>query len=161
MLSDSDRYQLSKMMEQNNVVDKTDQIRESKHSGKLKENIESLLRIKKENPTLDKNQLEPLVLAECYFLFAEYMELYNLLMKEGMDFNILFQLLDVLKEIEDGKCDQQEGSFKVGTLLKEIYIDSKLAETKKRDALYKSEPILEPKVINWLEYKNNCTYYDK
>lgn len=150
MLSESDRYQLSKMS--NEFVDKTEEIRASKNSSKLRENIIHLLRIKQENPGLSKKDLEPLILTECHFLFYEYMELYNLLLKEDMDPTILFQLLDVLKDIEDGKCDQTEGSVRVGTLLKEIYIDQKLAETRKRDALYSTEPI-KPKAIHWKDYK--------
>ena len=136
----------------NEFVDKTEEIRASKNSSKLRENIIHLLRIKQENPGLSKKDLEPLILAECHFLFYEYMELYNLLLKEDMDPTILFQLLDVLKDIEDGKCDQTEGSVRVGTLLKEIYIDQKLAETRKRDALYSTEPI-KPKAIHWKDYK--------
>jgi hypothetical protein len=81
------------------------------------------------------------------------MELYNLLLKEDMEPSILFQLLDVLKDIEDGKCDQTEGSVRVGTLLKEIYIDSKLAETKKRDEQYASPEPMKPKIISWKDYK--------
>jgi len=153
MLSESDRYQLSKMS--NEFVDKTEQIRASKNSIKLRENIIAFLRIKKENPGLPKADLEPLILAECHFLFYEYMELYNLLLKEDMDPSILFQLLDVLKDIEDGLCDQTEGSVRVGTLLKEIYIDQKLAETRKRDALYASPEPMKPKAIHWKDYKEN------
>jgi len=151
MLSESDRYQLSKMS--NEFVDKTEQIRESKHSGPLRENILALLPIKKENPGLSKVELEPLVLSECHFLFYEYMELYNLLLKEDMDPAILFQLLDVLRDIEEGKCDQMEGSVRVGTLLKEIYIDHKVAETRKRDALYPTSEPVKPKSIHWKDYK--------
>jgi hypothetical protein len=155
MLSESDRYQLSKMS--NQFVDKTEQIRESKHSIKLRENIISLLRIKKENPGLSKADLEPLILNECYFLFYEYMELYNLLLKEDMDSSILFRLLDVLKDIEDGLCDQTEGSVRVGTLLKEIYIDHKLSETRKRDELYATPEPVPPKPIHWKEYKEKIS----
>ena len=151
MLSESDRYQLSKMS--NEFVDKTEEIRASKNSIQLRENIVNLLRIKKENPGLPKADLEPLILAECHFLFYEYMELYNLLLKEDMDPSILFHLLDVLKDIEDGKCDQTEGSVRVGTLLKEIYIDQKLSETRKRDALYASPEPMKPKAIHWKDYK--------
>ena len=97
MLSESDRYQLSKMS--NEFVDKTEEIRASKNSSKLRENIIHLLRIKQENPGLSKKDLEPLILSECHFLFYEYMELYNLLLKEDMDPTIIFQLLDVLKDI--------------------------------------------------------------
>jgi hypothetical protein len=155
MLSQSDRYQLSKMTDQ--FVDKTEQIRASKNSTKLRENILALLRIKQENPTLEKKDLEPLVLAECHFLFYEYMELYNMLLKEDMDTAILFQLLDVLKDIEDGKCDQTEGSVRVGTLLKEIYIDGKLAETRKRDAMYATPEPMKPKAIHWTDYKKKIS----
>jgi hypothetical protein len=155
MLSESDRFQLSKMS--NEFVDKTEQIRESKHSGPLRENILALLRIKKENPGLSKVELEPLVLAECHFLFYEYMELYNLLLKEDMDPAILFQLLDVLRDIEEGKCDQMEGSVRVGTLLKEIYIDHKVAETRKRDALYPTSEPVKPKTIHWKDYKEKMS----
>jgi hypothetical protein len=70
-----------------------------------------------------------------------------------MEPSILFQLLDVLRDIEDGKCDQTEGSVRVGTLLKEIYIDSKLAETRKRDEQYASPEPIKPKVISWKNYK--------
>jgi len=151
MLSESDRYQLSKMS--NEFVDKTEEIRASKNSIQLRENIINFLRIKKENPGLSKADLEPLILAECHFLFYEYMELYNLLLKEDMEPTILFQLLDVLKDIEDGLCDQTEGSVRVGTLLKEIYIDQKLSETRKRDALYSTPEPIKPKDIHWKDYK--------
>ena len=35
---------------------------------------------------------------------------------------ILFQFIDVLNKIEDGKMDQHEGSYEVGLLLKKIYV---------------------------------------
>ena len=37
---------------------------------------------------------------------------------------MLNNFISCLKEIEDGKVDQNEASVKVGTILKEIYIDS-------------------------------------
>ena len=71
-----------------------------------------------------------------------------------MDLTIMMKLLDVLTEIEEEKCNQHEGSVKVGTLLKELYIDCKVAETKQRDELYQTKQVT-PITISWKEYKNN------
>ena len=65
--------------------------------------------------------------------------------------------MDVLKQIEDGKIDQHDGSFKVGKLLKELYVDSALKKTEKMDAKdkkhKKEKPLPKPREISWKEYK--------
>jgi hypothetical protein len=69
---------------------------------------------------------------------------------------ILNKFLDVLRKIEDGELDQHEGSFLVGTLLKELYIDSALKKAEKLDELAEKAP--EPKHaennISWKQFKN-------
>ena len=84
---------------------------------------------------------------QCSFLFYNYLEVYNILFKE-IDTTIVYTLLDVLEGIERGTYDQQEGSVVVGTLLKEIYIDSRLAETKQTEKV-----VMKPKEIQWKDYK--------
>ena len=79
-------------------------------------------------------------------------------MKEIIDINILYRFLDILKSIEDGKLDQHEGSFKVGEILKQIYIDSALREEKNLDKKHKNnsnskEKVLKPKKISYKEFK--------
>ena len=81
------------------------------------------------------------------------MELNNIILKENMDSSILLKLLDVLEQIENGELDQHEGSVKVGTYLKEIYIDSKLAESKRIDEMYPQPVQVNPKNITWKEFK--------
>ena len=76
--------------------------------------------------------------------------------KDEIDIRILNNFLDVLKQIEDGDLDQHEGSFKVGTILKEMYIDSAL---KKADKLNENEVApVEPKKplvqMSWKQYKS-------
>jgi hypothetical protein len=63
--------------------------------------------------------------------------------------------LDILSKIEKGEVDQHEGSYLVGKILKEIYIDSKLQEMKQLDEVSEqSKPIFkEAKIIGWKEYK--------
>jgi hypothetical protein len=77
------------------------------------------------------------------------------LRKDELDINILYKLLDVLKKIEDAELDQHEGSFVVGTVLKELYVDSAL---KKADKLNESNTVTreEPKPkreISWNQFK--------
>jgi hypothetical protein len=156
MFSENDKFQLRQMIEQNNVVDKTDQIRELKHSSEIRKSIETLLRLKTEHADLlktNKEKFEEMSVRECRFLFFNYMELYNIILKETMDPLILKTLLDVLSRIESGELDQHEGSFLVGKHLKEIYIDSKLAESKRLDALYPAQAKIDPKPISWKEFK--------
>jgi len=156
MLSENDKVQLRQMIEKNNVVDKTDQIRELKHSAKIREDILALLQLKKDHAELlrtDKEAFEKISVQTCHFLFFHYMELYNMILKESMDLSIFDRLLEVLGRIERHELDQHEGSVLVGTYLKEIYIDGKLAESKRLDELYPSIPKVEPKKIAWSEFK--------
>jgi hypothetical protein len=156
MFSDNDKVQLRQMIEKNNVVDKTEQIRELKHSAKIREDIIALIQLKKDYAELlrtDKESFEKISVQKCRFLFFHYMELYNLILKESMDLKILDKLIDVLGRIENNELDQHEGSFLVGTYLKEIYIDGKLAESKRTDELYPSVPRVDPKKIAWSEFK--------
>jgi len=156
MLSDNDKVQLRQMIEKNNVVDKTDQIRELKHSANIRGDIVTLLQLKKDYAELlrtDKEAFEKISVQKCRFLFFNYMELYNLILKESMDLKIFDKLIAVLERIENNEIDQHEGSFLVGTYLKEIYIDGKLAESKRSDELYPSVPRVDPKKISWSEFK--------
>jgi len=157
MLSENDNEQLKKMIDINNVEDQTTQIRDTKHSAQIRSSILDLLALKRDNADLlktNKEDFEALAVNKCKFLFFNYMELYNIIVKENMDPTIMFQLLDVLKQIEDGEYNQHEGSFKVGKLLKEIYVDSKLSEAKRLDDKYQPIEFIEPKKITWKEYSN-------
>jgi polyhydroxyalkanoate synthesis regulator phasin len=66
------------------------------------------------------------------------------------------RLLNTLALIEKGEADQHEASVLVGKLLKEIYIDSALAKSKKIDDI-NEVTYKEPIKISYKEYKNNQT----
>ena len=63
----------------------------------------------------------------------------------------------MLKQIEDGKVDQHEGSFIVGTLLKELYVDSALKKAEKLDKEHGAEEekkvVVEPLNVSWSSFK--------
>jgi len=158
-MDDNARLHLQKMIKANNVEDMTGLIRELKHSHLLQNDINALLKLKalfKNDP--DKISQEGM--SECGFLFTYYTDIFNKIKKDEIDLSILNRFLNVLRNIEDGEIDQHEGAFVVGTLLKELYVDSALKkadklneelENKKLENEIKRE---EPIKISWSEYKN-------
>jgi hypothetical protein len=153
-MNDKQRLQLQNMIKVNGTDDYTASIRELKHSQLLREQVNALIMIKaKYRDDPERIHLEGV--NDCNFLFTYYTDIYNKLRKNELDINILYKLLDVLKQIEDDELDQHEGSFIVGTVLKELYVDSAL---KKADKLNENNavPCEEPKPkreISWNQFK--------
>ena len=68
--------------------------------------------------------------------------------------NILLRLLNILNSIEEGRVDQHEGSFEVGKLLKEIYIDSALRKADKLNEEGEEKEEVKPaENISWRDFK--------
>jgi hypothetical protein len=157
-LSDNDKFQLQKMIDAHDVTDHTENIRDVKHSAQIRKSIQSLITLKSEHADLlrdDKDEFERIALMQDGSLFYNYFQIYNKILKDQIDLTMLDNLLDVLKQIETGVYDQHEGSFVVGKLLKELYIDSTIRETAELDAAAESQkPVIrEGKKISWKEYK--------
>jgi hypothetical protein len=137
-MNPQERLQLDKLIRANDVTDNTNNIRELKHSKPLGDDIITLIKLKKEYQRLSKSnptQFDNICVSRCSFLFNNYTDIFNKVKKDEIDLNILFQLIYILKQIEDGKLDQHTGSYEVGKLLKSIYIDSAM---KKADNINKS-----------------------
>ena len=153
-MDDNQRLQLQNMIKTNNVEDQTNLIRNLKHSELLRNEINNLIMIKaKFRDDAERIHLESM--NECNFLFTYYTDIYNKVKKDEIDLTILHKFLDVLQSIERGELDQHEGSFRVGTLLKEMYIDSAL---KKADKLNQGqdapeEPKRSALNVSWKQYK--------
>ena len=155
IMDDNQRLQLQNMIKANNVEDQTSLIRELKHSQILRNEVNNMIQIKaKYKGNDDKIYTE--CAAECSFLFTYYTDIFNKVRKDEIDIHILNKFLDVLKQIEDGKVNQHEGSFLVGALLKELYVDSALKKAEKLDEQNKEEKV-EPKKpevqISWKQFK--------
>jgi len=156
-MNDKQRLQLQNMIKTNNVEDQTELIRNLKHSHILRTEINSLVLLKAKH----RDNLEELnneAMQECNFLFTYYTEIYNKIKKDEIDLGILFKFIDVLRQIEDGQLDQHEGSFLVGTLLKELYVDSAVKKADKLNEEYeKNKEPKKPKVetlkISWKQFK--------
>ena len=149
------RLQLNKMLSENDVLDQTPLIRELKHSHILREDLNTLIMLKAKFMD-DAEGLHLEAMMECNFLFTYYTEIYNKVKKDEIDLSMLFNFIDILQKVEDGKLDQHEASFEVGTILKKIYVDSALrkaerlnAETGKTEPEYKGAQVN----VSWKQFK--------
>ncbi len=161
-MDSNERLNLQKMIDANNVVDCTENIREKKHSGKIKTDVQNLLSLKSKYSRLcqsNPDQFDKMCVSQCNFLFTNYTDIFNRVKKDELNLNILAELLNVLEKIENSQLDQHSGAYQVGKILKEMYIDSALLKAEKIDK--KTGKKMEgsnhrpvpAKKISWKEYK--------
>lgn len=177
-MDETDRLNLRKMLASNSdVKDNTSKIRELQHSDAIRADVETMLKLKKEYARLalsNPQQFDAICTSRCSFLFNNYTDIFNKLKKDEMDLGILSKLLVVLKLIETGRLDQHEGSYEVGKLLKQIYVDSALRKSEHLDKKYakvnakSAKPsdssgthLPPPKKISWEQYKKNHVIPEK
>ena len=153
-MDDTQRLQLKQMIEANNTEDHTNTIRKLKHSQLLVSDIRTLQLKFKHKGDLDKVHEEALEM--CSFLYTNYTDIYNKVKNDEIDLPLLNQFLNVLLRIENGEMDQHEGSYYIGSLLKEIYIDSALKKADKLDqqrAAAEAVPTAAVHKVSWKEFK--------
>ena len=154
-MDDKQRLQLANMIKVNNVEDQTDLIRNLKHSQVLRNEVNNMILIKAKFRG-DNNKINEECINECGFLYTYYTDIFNKVKKDEIDIGILNKFLDVLRQIEDGELDQHEGSFLVGTLLKELYIDSAIKKSEKLEG-QQTESKRNVKIaennISWKQFK--------
>ena len=153
-MDDKARLQLQKMIKAHDVEDQTELIRELKHSHLLQNDINNLIMLKAKYRN-DQDKINEEGMSECGFLFTYYTDIYNKIRKDEIDLKILNQFLNVLRRIEDGELDQHDGAFIIGTLLKEIYVDSALRKAAKLNENQEQEYVEPREVVNisWKDFK--------
>ena len=158
-MANFEKLDLKQFLDNNsNYVDNTEHIRNLKHSTLIRDDVRNIENLKVSHSLLKEANNEAFVEIcknECRFLYDGYTDIFNKLVKDEIDLTIMTKLLTVLKLIEDGKVDQNDGSVMVGKILKELYVDSAL---KRSDALDKEHDAGKQKPINgkpisWNEYK--------
>lgn len=149
---------LNEMIKENNTQDNTQAIRDKKHSELIRKDISKIQNLKRKLKTKDFRTLDNEASKQCGFLFTFYQNIYNKLLKDEINIKIMYSFLDELEGIEKGKQTQHEASYKIGMLLKQLYIDKKI-DTKleekhiKNNEKKQSSVILEkPKKISYEEY---------
>ena len=161
-LSEHERLNLQKMINESECDDNTIKIRKIKHSILLRDEIRKLDTFKKKNRSLQVKNFELFVEKaknECMILFNNYTDIFNRICKDELDLEIMTKLLMVLKMIEDDKLNQHEGSVMVGKVLKELYVDSALKRGEHLDEEYETvnaentDTSTTTQTISWKQYK--------
>jgi len=159
ILDDQSRLNLKEMVKAYDADDNTSKIQTLKHSSKIKNDVEQLINLKRKYTRMQKQnykKFEKIVISHCNFLWNNYTNIFNRLIKDELDVNILYAFIKKLKEIEDGRTDQHEASVHIGKILKEMYIDSALRKGKKYEAVEQKKKKREKRPTNnitWEQYK--------
>jgi hypothetical protein len=165
-LTAEESLNLTKLIrESEDYEDNTEQIRKVKHSIKIRNDIQLIEDLKRTHYKKDVqgNSIAPenfieLCQNSAAFLFYHYTDIFNKLVKDELNLEIMYKFLLVLKMIEDGKVNQEEGSVAVGKLLKEMYVDSALKRSENLDKEYgtttSEEEVLKGPVreISWKQW---------
>jgi len=152
-MNSDERLNLQKMITANDVVDQTTNIRKLQHADKIWQDVQTMALLKKKyDDQIHTDIFKNMILKECNFLFTNYTDIFNKLIKDELNVQILYTFIQELKNIEMGVTDQHEASFKIGKLLKELYIDAAL---KKADSINKDGEVIkfrEGKNISWNQF---------
>ena len=150
ILTPQERLDLQSLIKANDTDDCTEEIRNKKQSI-LKQKYS---RLQKSNP----QEFDKICTNQCQFLFNNYTDIYNKIKSDLLNLNIFDKFLNILKQIEDGELNQHEGSYLVGKLLKELYIDSAMRnqerlDSKDRKKKVQKKPVTQEKKISYKDYK--------
>ena len=158
-MDDKQRLNLQEMIKAYDADDNTSKIRQLKHSRLIRDEVEKMVNLKKKYNrmmTFEPKKFEKIVISHCNFLWTNYTNIFNRIMKDELNLNILRKFIDTLREVEDGQLDQHEASVKVGEVLKQLYIDSALQREKKINVEDKKRAPKHKKPVNnisWAKYK--------
>jgi hypothetical protein len=148
-MNDDERLNLKRLIDANECEDNTPKIRELKHSALIYADVLRMQQIKHA-----KTDVENQCRSKCAFLYKNYTDIFNRVMKDELDLGIMQKMLIILKCIEDGSIDQHEGSAAFGKILKEMYVDSALKTAANLDSDAPQEHVyVEPKAVSWKQYK--------
>lgn len=125
---------LEQLIKENNVQDNTENIKNAKKSNKIRKDVAIIQNLKLQNNSKDFEKLNREAIVKCSFLNTNYPNIYQKLLKDEINIEILYKFLDELEYIETGKQTQHEASYNIGMLLKSLYIDKELhnIDTKKQ-----------------------------
>ncbi len=158
-MDDKQRLNLQEMIKAYDADDNTSKIRQLKHSRLIRDEVEKMVYLKKKYnlmATFETKKFEKIVISHCNFLWTNYTNIFNRIMKDELNLNILRKFIDTLREVEDGKLDQHEASVKIGEVLKQLYIDSALQREKKLNVEDKKRAPKHKKPVNnisWAKFK--------
>ena len=96
------------LMESDDYVNNTDKIREIKHSDLILADIAKLCELKKTHHKMkivEEEKYKYLCQTSCPFLYNNYTDIFNKVVCDELDMNMLVNFVQTLKQIENGEED--------------------------------------------------------
>ena len=162
-MNPQDRLDLKKLMQQpgHDYEDNTDGIRKLRHSTLIHSDIISLENLKKDQKEMREKNPKLFVVQcqqKCSFLYNSYTDIFNRVLNDELNLELMGKALKTLKEIEEGKINQQEGSVLMGKLFYQVFVDSALKKGEKleQQAMETDDPkptYREEKPISYKDFK--------
>ena len=161
-LNSNERLQLKKLVDESECENNTETIRTLKYSVFIRNDIRAIDTLRNTSKNMPDEEFKEICQTAAPFLFTNYTDIFNRMVKGELDLTIMTKLLTILKLIEDAKVDQHEGSVMFGKILKELYLDSAVRTADNLDKKYADESAVanagadmpEPeKPISWKQYK--------
>ena len=91
-MNENERIALNKMISENDVQDQTKKIRTLKHSDLIKQDVFTLQKLKSQYSRTQNTQVfKDMCVSRCSFLFNNYTDIYNRLVKDEIDMNIFLR----------------------------------------------------------------------
>lgn len=150
---------MKELLNSEEYVNNTEKIRQLKHSEDILLDVGKICKLKQMHPKmkdLEEEKFRHLCQTSCPFLYNNYTDIFNKVFSDELNLQMLVQFVQVLKKIEDGTVDQYEASTQIGTILKEMYVDSALRKAGKLNSPHDEEKVYtEGKQLSWVEYKKN------
>ena len=158
-MDNNERLNLSKLIKEYQSEETTDQIRELKHSNLIRDDVTVIQKLKGQYARMyksNRDQFKTIARSRANFLFNNYTNIFNRVVNDELNMQILWNFLEILGKIEEGEIDQHEGSFMVGKLLKKMYIDSALQKEQRQLENEKKRKKVDKKPtvnISWSQFK--------
>jgi hypothetical protein len=127
---------MDKLMKNADTAGNTQRIRALRHGRKIQAQVRLLQELKvshKDMALMDPAKYDRMVHSHCDFLWSNYMMIFNRLLRDEIDVDILNRFIETLIQVEDGEMDEFDASVKVGGILKELYLDSAIKRKEKQE----------------------------
>lgn len=158
-MNEDEKMLLQKMIRTNNTEDNTNKIQEAKHSMKIRRDVSIIQNIKRRTREKDFRKLDNDCRGKCNFLYVNYPNIYNKMLRGEVDIQILYKFLDKLNDIEEGRLSQHEASYEIGMYLRSLYVDKRLNKSS-RDKTRQDKPINNNKQKNMKLKSHGKMSYD-
>ena len=156
MTTNIEKENLHKVLEgfKEEYQDNTDYLRSERRSVILRIETLKMERLKRSyKGDIKSEEFAELCRHECHFMFTHFSMIFNKMLKDVLDLRLFFNILETLRNIENGVINQEEGSVIVGKMFAEIYLDSAKREGEKRDEEMERVEPFEGKSLTWKQFK--------